>query len=204
MTARFFRRPYPSANSVLLTGPRPVLVDTGDSSDVPALFAWLQAQGVPPGTLALVANTHWHVDHSGGNAALQAMGLPVAAEAREARALNGGEADACRARWLHQPCVRYGVDRLLQAGDVLETGLRRWTVLSLPGHTATQVGFWMRADGCWCAATPYTMRMWDGWTWMRTRPRRSRRRRRWSASRRWARGSCCRGTDRPSTTCPRH
>ena len=145
MTARFFRRPYPNANSVLLQGPRPVLVDTGDTGDVAALFGWLRDVGVRPEGLALVANTHWHVDHSGGNAALRALGVPVAAEAREARALNEGEADVCRAWWLRQPCMRYEVDRMLGEGDVVDTGLRRWRVVALPGHTATQVGFW---DAC--------------------------------------------------------
>ena len=142
MTARFFRRPYPSANTVLLTGPRPVLVDTGATSDVPALFGWLAAAGQPPAGLALVANTHWHVDHTGGNPALRRLGVPVGAEAHEAAALDAGTPDPCRATWLHQPCDPCRADRALHPGDVIDTGARRWTVLRLPGHTATQVGFW--------------------------------------------------------------
>ena len=47
MTASFFQRPYPSANSVLLHGPRPVLVDTGFGADVPDLLAWLRGLGTP-------------------------------------------------------------------------------------------------------------------------------------------------------------
>jgi hypothetical protein len=34
---RFFERAYPSANSILLMGHRPVLVDTGFGSDAPEL-----------------------------------------------------------------------------------------------------------------------------------------------------------------------
>ena len=81
----FFARPYPSANVVLLHGSRPVLVDTGFGADVPALLHWLQTQDVTPAALALVVNTHFHCDHSGGNHALQAMhGVFIAAQAAEA------------------------------------------------------------------------------------------------------------------------
>ena len=142
MTARFFHRPYPSANTVLLAGPRPILVDTGAVSDVRALLAWLSAHGTPPATLALVANTHWHVDHSGGNLALQRLGIPLAAPAPEATALAAHHPDFARAHYLHQPALPYQADRALHPEDRLDTGLRRWTVLPLPGHTATQIGVW--------------------------------------------------------------
>lgn len=142
MTARFFQRPYPSANTILLTGPRPVLVDTGAVSDIPALLAWLDAQRTPAANLALTVNTHWHVDHSGGNLALQRIGIPLAAAAPDAAALAAHHPDFARAHWLHQPAAPYQADRALHPGDTLDTGTRRWTVLALPGHTATQIGLW--------------------------------------------------------------
>ena len=146
MTARFFQRPYPSANTILLTGPRPILVDTGAVSDVPALFAWLDAQATPPNTLALTVNTHWHVDHSGGNLALQGLGIPLAAPAPEAAALAAHHPDRApdfaRAHYLHQPATPYQADRPLHPDDRLDTGIRRWTVTPLPGHTPAQIGLW--------------------------------------------------------------
>ncbi|MBV8912066.1 MAG: MBL fold metallo-hydrolase, partial [Acetobacteraceae bacterium] len=82
---RFFKRAYPSANSVLLTGHRPVLVDTGFGSDATELLAWLKRQGAPPEEVSLVVNTHSHCDHSGGNHAFQQrFGTTVAASASEA------------------------------------------------------------------------------------------------------------------------
>lgn len=142
MTARFFQRPYPSANNILLTGPCPILVDTGAVSDVPALLAWLDVQGTPPAGLAVIVNTHWHVDHSGGNLALQRLGIPLAAPALEAAALAAHHPDHARAHYLHQPATPYQVDRALHPNDRLDTGTRRWTVLPLPGHTPTQIGLW--------------------------------------------------------------
>lgn len=50
----------------LLTGPAPVLVETGSQSSVPTLLAGLAAIGVGPGDLAGVAVTHIHLDHAGG------------------------------------------------------------------------------------------------------------------------------------------
>ncbi|MGH9016677.1 MAG: MBL fold metallo-hydrolase [Acidimicrobiales bacterium] len=50
----------------LLTGPAPVLVETGSQSSVPALLAALDGLGLGPGDLAAVAVTHIHLDHAGG------------------------------------------------------------------------------------------------------------------------------------------
>jgi len=50
----------------LLTGPAPVLVETGSQSSVPALLDALAAIGVGPDELAGVAVTHIHLDHAGG------------------------------------------------------------------------------------------------------------------------------------------
>ncbi len=50
----------------LVTGPAPVLVETGSQSSVPALLEALGALGVDAGELAGVAVTHIHLDHAGG------------------------------------------------------------------------------------------------------------------------------------------
>ena len=140
MPLRFFQRPYPSANAVLLTGPRPVLVDPGFGSDVPALVSWLHSQDTPPERLALVVNTHFDCDHAGANHALAVQyGLPVAAHALEAAMVNGCDPESCRARWLHQPVEPYCVERALTAGDAIDTGEAVWRVLHTPGHTAGHI-----------------------------------------------------------------
>jgi glyoxylase-like metal-dependent hydrolase (beta-lactamase superfamily II) len=50
----------------LLTGPAPVLVETGSQSSVPALLEALGKLGVSASDLAAVAVTHIHLDHAGG------------------------------------------------------------------------------------------------------------------------------------------
>ena len=127
---RFFQRDYPSANSVLLEGERPVLVDTGFGSDADTLLAWLEA---PP---SLIVNTHWHSDHVGGNHALGCrFGTKVAAAWLEADAINRGDAGAWEAAWLGQTVAPYAVARALRDGDLVETGSSAWLVIATPGHT---------------------------------------------------------------------
>ncbi|MGH9171388.1 MAG: MBL fold metallo-hydrolase [Acidimicrobiales bacterium] len=50
----------------LISGPRPVLVETGSQSSVPTLLSELAALGVSAEDLAGVAVTHIHLDHAGG------------------------------------------------------------------------------------------------------------------------------------------
>ena len=148
LPAAFLKRAYPSANSVLLLGRRPVLVDTGFGADIPALVAWLAQQGLHGRDLAMVINTHSHSDHSGGNYAFEAeYGTPIAAEVEEAALVNARDADACRAQWLQQPVEPYQVTRPLRGGDTIATGGTAWLVVGTPGHTTGHLSFYSAEHG---------------------------------------------------------
>jgi hydroxyacylglutathione hydrolase len=143
-----FHRPYPSANCVLLTGPRPILVDSGYVASADELAPWLLTHGVPPEGLALLVNTHHHGDHVGGNHCLQQRyGTQVAAHGWEAGPVNDRDAEACAAAFLQQPVLPYRVDRLLEAGETLDTGTTRWQVLHTPGHTLGHLSVYAPALG---------------------------------------------------------
>ena len=144
----FFRRPYPSANSVLLCGRRPVLVDTGFGADAPALLTWLASRGLGGQDLALILNTHFHTDHAGGNHTFEAgFGTPIAAQVDEAAMVNDRNPDACRADWLQQPIEPYQVTRPLRGGDTVGTGGASWLVVGTPGHTAGHLSFYSAEHG---------------------------------------------------------
>ncbi len=144
----FFQRPFPSANAVLLHGPRPVLVDGGFGSDVPDLLAWLRRQDVPPERLSLIVNTHFDCDHVGANCALaEQFGTPIAAHRIEAGMVNARHPAACRASYLRQPVEPYRVSQMLDDGDVIDTGLARWTVLHTPGHTSGHISLYAPEHG---------------------------------------------------------
>jgi glyoxylase-like metal-dependent hydrolase (beta-lactamase superfamily II) len=117
----FFRRNLPSANSILVRGTRPVLVDSGFGSDLAATETLLRDAGVPPQHLHLVVNTHYHSDHVGGNSGLQQRyGLPIAAHYHDAALMNQRDPDACRSVWLDQPVEPYVVNHPLRDGDLIE------------------------------------------------------------------------------------
>jgi glyoxylase-like metal-dependent hydrolase (beta-lactamase superfamily II) len=70
LPGRFDRGRQPDGNSLLLQGPQGlVVVDSGRHAEhTQALIAWARERGEP---IAAVVNTHWHLDHLGGNALLR-------------------------------------------------------------------------------------------------------------------------------------
>src|SRR4051812_26026860 len=82
---RWQRRPFPDANLLLLPGPRAALIDSGFVGHADQTREWAEARA--GGRIGLVVNTHWHSDHVGGNAALQATGAEIAASAPDAEAV---------------------------------------------------------------------------------------------------------------------
>jgi glyoxylase-like metal-dependent hydrolase (beta-lactamase superfamily II) len=130
------QRPGPSANVVLVTGERPVLIDAGSASAASEarVLEFLTEHGVARGELAWLALTHFHVDHAGGAAALA---VPVAAHEAEAELVNAGDPRSGDP-WLGFPVTPYRVTRALRDGDALE-GLE---VVHTPGQTPGHVAYW--------------------------------------------------------------
>lgn len=144
----FFERTYPSANSILIRGREPVLVDTGFGSDALRTEQLLAEAGARPKDLSLVVNTHYHSDHVGGNAAIQHnAGVPVAAHRWEADLVNRRDVHACAGDWLDQPVEPYSVDVPLSDGDVIQVGSVALQVLHTPGHTLGHISLFEPESG---------------------------------------------------------
>ncbi|WP_066810459.1 hydroxyacylglutathione hydrolase [Sphingomonas asaccharolytica] len=79
-------------------------------------------------TISAIWNTHWHPDHTGGNAAIkQATGAPVIAPAAEAAKI---------------PTA----DRLVAEGDTATLGKHVATVMETPAHTAGHITYHLADD----------------------------------------------------------
>jgi hydroxyacylglutathione hydrolase len=79
-------------------------------------------------TISAIWNTHWHPDHTGGNAAIkQATSAPVIAPAAEAAKI---------------PTA----DRLVTEGDTVMLGKHVATVLETPAHTAGHITYHFAND----------------------------------------------------------
>ncbi len=98
-------------------------VDTPDAAEI---LAQLDASGW--GRLDLILNTHWHPDHAGGNARVQAAtGATIVAPEAEA--------------------ARIGrVDRAVTEGDRVDLGATAFQVIDTRGHTAGHISYWSEAD----------------------------------------------------------
>jgi|SRR5918992_185499 glyoxylase-like metal-dependent hydrolase (beta-lactamase superfamily II) len=133
------RRPFPDANLLLVHGRQPALIDSGFVGHAEQTAAWVRAHTED---LALVVNTHWHSDHVGGNALLQAAGAGIAASAPDAHAVAGRDPGCCLAEYLDQPVAPYTVDKPLSDGQVVRLGDADWQVVRTPGHTPGHLSLW--------------------------------------------------------------
>ncbi|MFF0428316.1 MBL fold metallo-hydrolase [Streptomyces sp. NPDC004520] len=137
--AIWWQRPFPDAHTLVLPGDRPALVDSGFVGHARQTADRARALA---GRIDLVVNTHWHSDHVGGNALLQASGAGIAAGAPEAEALSRRDPGCCAAEYLDQPVAPYTVDVPLDDGQVLRLGDTDWEVVRTPGHTPGHLALW--------------------------------------------------------------
>lgn len=97
-------------------------------------------------TVAVVLNTHGHIDHIGGNQALKDAfpQAPLAIGAGDAFMLSDPAANL--SALLEVPLVSPPADRLLREGDVVEAAGVRLEVVDLPGHSPGHVVFVCREN----------------------------------------------------------
>ena len=98
-----------------------VAVDPGEAQPV---LAGAAARGW---TVTQVWTTHWHPDHTGGNAAMKAAGARITGPAAEADKI---------------PTL----DRMVGEGDEVAIGAHVAGVMLVPGHTAGHIAFHLAAD----------------------------------------------------------
>ena len=133
----------------LITSPEGhILLDVGMPENATIVAANIRALGFRLNDVKLLLNSHAHVDHAGGIAAMQRLtGARVMAMAGDTALLHGGYSfDAGETGWLRYPPVR--VDHVVADSEVVALGSIRLTAHATPGHS----------PGC----TSWTMPVRDG------------------------------------------
>jgi glyoxylase-like metal-dependent hydrolase (beta-lactamase superfamily II) len=144
----------------LITGPAPVLVETGSQSSVPVLLSALASLGLGPDDLAGVVVTHIHLDHAGGvgNVAAAFPKATVYVHEKGARHLADPSRLVRSAALVYGPLLDslYGrldptpEDRIhvLDDGEEIAIGDgRTLTAIDSPGHAKHHVGLHDSSSG---------------------------------------------------------
>jgi len=136
----------PFAHSILLTGKRNILIDTGLG---PETVQWLRKKF----DISLVLNSHYHRDHNWCNYLFK--GVPIKAHTLDAPALN-----SMKVYFTYMGIIGRKDERLIRRetvkfiphiqgpkvgtfgdGDVFDTGSVEMKVVHLPGHSPGHCGF---------------------------------------------------------------
>jgi len=112
-----------------------VLIDGGYESTAPLILANIRRLGFEPRQVKILLNTHAHLDHAGGLAALKAAtGATLYASAEDGALMaRGGKGDFAFGDGASYPPVT--PDRILKDREMVELGGVRLTARLTPGHT---------------------------------------------------------------------
>jgi glyoxylase-like metal-dependent hydrolase (beta-lactamase superfamily II) len=131
-------------NTYVATGRPGVIFDPGNPDFLPALFDAMARDGVSPGDIEYVVNTHLHIDHCSANAAFkQASGARIALHPVQDKYYQSVVVDGARLFGLKP--IEFTRDIALD-GDHLEAGGASWELIAAPGHSPECICFYNRAD----------------------------------------------------------
>lgn len=141
---RFLQRGWFNSNATLILGDEgPMIIDTGHEQDAADTLQLLRTAGVDPASLSLIANTHCHWDHHGGNAALKAAsGALVAHSRRTAELFQRQDRWAMWMDYFGQEATLVMPDVIWEIGqDVRLNGLT-FQVLEAAGHAMDAIALY--------------------------------------------------------------
>lgn len=134
-------------SAYLITSPKGhILIDGIMAQTAPQIIANIKTLGFDIRDVKYLLNSHAHIDHAGGLAALQrASGATMIASAADKPILEAGEVGYGPTKGMHFPAVR--VARVIGDGEVLRIGNVALTAHLTPGHTPGCTSWTMPVTG---------------------------------------------------------
>lgn len=154
---RVIVRGWLSCNQILLAdGDTHVLVDTGHKLHAEQTVA-LVRRAAGGGPIGHIINTHCHVDHMGGNAAIQrAFGARIAVPVDEAPGARPWRRESFWMEYADQDAEPFDYDDTIAPGDRLDIGALTWHAVAAPGHDmgaliffCSELGLLLSGDALW-------------------------------------------------------
>lgn len=136
------------ANSYLIAGKEPTLIDCGSSAGYSALKRELASFGYQPQDIRRVIATHGHWDHLSAMALLrQQSDAELFMHQADREQVETGDWDLTAAFLYNRPFPPTRVDGELEDGQVLQINDFRFTVYHTPGHSPGSVCLWTEHNG---------------------------------------------------------
>ena len=158
VTANLYQFPVGGASAFLVVEDRITVIDAGRRGSGPRIVECIRNLGRSPEEISYIVSTHYHLDHIGGIAHLQAASAGrVAVHNSEVPFVQGGKPlpgpfQNPLLAFLMAPIVRlsrpprFSVDLCLQDGDTFEP-LGGMEVVHTPGHTPGSISLYFSREG---------------------------------------------------------
>jgi len=145
--------------AVLITSPKGhILIDGATAEAAPNIAANIRRLGFDPREVRILLNSHEHVDHAGGLAALKRLtGARMIARAESRPQLEGGAVDPADPQAGTIPGFSaVSVDGTVADGGTVRLGPLALTARATPGHTAGSTSWsWRACEGRMCRRIVY-------------------------------------------------
>ena len=158
ITANLYQVPAGGASAFLVVEDGITVIDAGRRRSGPQILECIGNLGRSPEEISYIVSTHYHLDHIGGIAHLQAVSAgAVAVHGSEVAFVQGdkplpGPFQNPFLAFLMTPLVRlarppfFSVDLRLQDGDILEP-LGGMEIVHTPGHTPGSISLYSSREG---------------------------------------------------------
>jgi hydroxyacylglutathione hydrolase len=141
----FIERGYLNANHFVYLSERPVLIDTGYTSDFDVTERLINGTGVKLEQTRLIISTHTHCDHIGGNRIIQdRSGCDIALHKFGKYFMDTKDGWATWWRYFSQEADFFDCTKAFDDEDMISIGPHEFQVLHTPGHASDGIVLYNR------------------------------------------------------------